>query len=311
MEIVFFGSSQFAVASLERLHDEDISISHVITQPDRKRGRNLRVLPTPVKSASQRLSIPICEAPEVHSMDFIKFLESLNADFFVVVAYGKILSKELLRIPKYCCLNVHASLLPKYRGAAPVNWAIINGERESGVSIIRMNECLDGGDIVMQKTVSISEKDTSVTLETRLAEMGGELLIKAIDLIAEGKGSYRKQDPSAVSFAPKLKKTDGEIDWKSDNKSIINRIRGLKPWPGTYSFLNGKLLKIITAEEYDGDCKGASPGEVVTVKGQAGFVVRTGDGALLIREVQLEGKKPMSSELFIRGHKVTRGKKLG
>ncbi|MBN1871569.1 MAG: methionyl-tRNA formyltransferase [Candidatus Omnitrophica bacterium] len=311
MKIVFFGSSEFAVSSLESLYREGFSIVSVVTQPDKKSGRNLKVQPTPVKRASKIINLPVYEARAKDAKDFMSFLSSLDADFFVVVAYGNILKKELLAMPRYCCLNVHASLLPKYRGAAPVNWSIINGDRESGATIIRMNESVDCGDIVLQEKVAVSERDTSITLESKLANVGSALLVKSIGLIEKGRASYVAQDSAAASFAPKLKKCDGKIDWRSDTKFIINRIRGLKPWPGTYTFLDKQILKIIEAEEYEGDYGGYLPGQIIVSDEKTGLAVRTRDGSLLIRDLQMEGKRKMDSKLFIRGHKIQVGKKIG
>jgi len=312
MNIVFFGTSQFAVSVLKRLKISGCSIAAIVTQADKKSGRYLKIAASPVKEEAARLGIPVYQPPDITREEFIESLKSFGADFFIVVSFGKILAKEILYIPRFCCLNVHASLLPRYRGAAPINWAIINGEDKTGATIIKMNEDMDAGEIVLQKELKIKADDTSETLNDRLADIGAELLIEAIELIQKGKAHFKKQNEEDATFAPKLTKKDGEVDWKLDTVSILNKIRGLKPWPGTYSFLKGRMLKIISAEaKSDKDLLRFLPGEVVTANENTGFIVKTGDGALSVLELQLEGKKEMSVELFLRGHKVEVRIKLG
>ncbi len=312
MKIVFFGTSEFAVTILKKLAASSHAISCVITQPDRKSGRRLRVSASPVKQEAKKLNIPLYQPEDIIEKSFIDRLKGYKADFFVVVAYGTILPKVILGIPRFCSLNAHASLLPKYRGAAPVNWAIANGEDKTGVTIIRMNEEMDAGDIILQKEAKIAPSEAAEALGSRLAAMGAGLLMEAMELIKEGKADFRKQDEKNVTFAPKLRKEDGRIDWGLDTADIINRMRGLEPWPGTYSFLDGHMLKIISAKAETGkDFSGFLPGELVASGEKEGFIVRTGDGAVSIREMQLEGKKRMSAELFLRGYKIKPGSKLG
>lgn len=319
MKIVFFGTSKFAVSALKRLKAAGYAVAAVVTQPDRKGGRHLKILPSPVKKEAEKLSAPVYQPEDITEQSFIEKIRSYGADFFVVVGFGSILTKELLDIPKFCCLNVHASLLPKYRGAAPVKWAVANGEKATGVTIIRMNEEMDAGDIVLQKEVGIGPDETSAALDDRLAKLGADLLIDAIEAIKKGKAQFRKQDEKDVTFAPRLTKKDGRIDWSLDTASILNRVRGFSPWPGTYSSLEGRVLKVISAEEAEGghstlnkaDFSGFSPGEVVAADEKAGLIVKTRDGAIAIKELQLEGKKQMSAELFLRGRKIEIGTKLG
>lgn len=312
MKIVFFGTSQFAVSALKKLKTSGYSVVAVITQPDKKSGRHLRVSSSPVKEEARKLEIPICQPQNITERDFITNLKSFDADFFVVVGFGKVLTKEILDIPQYCSLNIHASLLPRYRGAAPVKWAMVNGEEKTGATIIRMNEKMDGGDIVLQKELKIEDADTSQTLDNKLAAMGAELLIEAIELINGGKANFTKQNDKYATFAPKLTKKDGRIDWNQDTLSILNKVKGLKPWPGTYSFLEGHLLKIISAEpKFDKAFSRFSPGEVVIADEERGLFVKTKDGAIAILELQLEGKKRMSCKDFLRGRKITIGTRLG
>jgi len=283
-----------------------------VTQPDKKGGRHLKFIASPVKKEATKLGIPIYQLEDITEKTFIEKLKSFGADFFVVVGFGKLLTKVILDIPQFCCLNIHASLLPKYRGAAPIKWALVNGEVKTGVTIIRMNEEMDAGDIVLQKELKIGVDDTNQTLDEKLALMGAELLIDAMELIRGGKADFIAQDEKEVIFAPKLTKEDGKIDWNQSSISILNRIRALKPWPGTYSFFGTRMLKIIRAEaKRDMNFKNFTPGEIIVTDGKTGLIVKTGDGALSILELQLEGKKAMSVELFLRGHKIDVGAKLG
>jgi methionyl-tRNA formyltransferase len=312
MKIVFFGTSQFAVSALKKLKVNGYSIAGVVTQPDKKSGRHLKISISPVKKEAQRLHIPIYQPLDIIEQGFIERLKDFAADFFIVVGYGKILTKELLNIPRFCCLNIHASLLPKYRGAAPINWAIINGEEKTGVTIIKMNERMDAGDIILQKEIGIKPDDTSITVGDRLAVIGAELLMDAIELVKKDKADFIKQNERDATFAPKLTKEDGRIDWNLDTTSILNRIRGLKPWPSTYSLLEGHVLKIIFAQPKS--IKGIShflPGAVIAADTKSGLIVRTGDSALSILELQLEGKRQMSIESFLRGHTIRAGTILG
>jgi methionyl-tRNA formyltransferase len=310
-KIVFFGTSKFAVSALKRLKDSGCSVVAVVTQPDKKGGRNLKVITSPVKMEAQRLNIPVYQPLSITEEGFVDKLKSSKADFFVVVSFGTILPAEILEIPKSCCLNIHASLLPRYRGAAPVRWALINGEKKTGVTIIKMNEKLDAGDIVLRKELKIEEADTSEILDNKLAGIGAELLIEAIGLTMNGKAKFIKQNEKEATFAPRLTKEDGKLDWKLGSDSILNRINGLKPWPGTYSFLEGGLLKIIAAKKVlRKDSSKFTPGEIIAAD-KEGLIIKTGDSAISILELQLEGKKRMSAELFLRGHKIKPGLKLG
>jgi methionyl-tRNA formyltransferase len=310
-KIVFFGTSKFAVSALKRLKDSGCSVVTVVTQPDKKGGRHLKIITSPVKDEALRLNIPVYQPLSITEEGFVDKLKSSKADFFVVVSFGTILPAEILEIPKSCCLNIHASLLPRYRGAAPVRWALINGEKKTGVTIIKMNEKLDAGDIVLRKELKIEEADTSEILDNKLAGIGAELLIEAIGLTMNGKAKFIKQNEKEATFAPRLTKEDGKLDWKLGSDSILNRINGLKPWPGTYSFLEGGLLKIIAAKKVlRKDSSKFTPGEIIAAD-KEGLIIKTGDSAISILELQLEGKKRMSAELFLRGHKIKPGLKLG
>jgi len=312
MKIVFFGTSEFAASILQRLAGSGHSVAAVVTQPDRKGGRLLKTLTHPVKKRAKELALPLYQTGGFPDRELSARLKAAGADLFVVAAFGTILKKDLLDIPDVCSLNAHASLLPKYRGAAPVNWAVINGERKTGVSVIRMNERMDAGDIVIKRETDIGKDETSEGLSQRLAEMGGTLVLDAIELIRSGAARFLRQDEAEATFAPKLKKKDGKLDWSADTVSILNRVRGLKPWPGAYSFIGGRVLKIISAGPVATETfSHFSPGEVVAAGAGQGLFVKTGDGAISVFELQIEGKKPMRAEPFLRGHKIEVGKKLG
>ncbi len=304
MNIVFFGTSEFAMTVLRKLIDSEHKVLAVVTQPDRRRGRSLRFSSPPTKITAIKHDIPVYQPDDVSSKESVAYLKKLNADLFVVVAFGQILKKEALDIPKFYCVNIHSSLLPKYRGAAPTNWAIMNGDTATGVTIIKMNEKMDEGDIILKKEIAIDKEDTNVTLSEKLADIGADALIETIESIGSGKARFAKQDGSAVTYAPKLKKEDGLINWNEPAVKIHNKVRGLLPWPGAYTHFKGKTLKILKTEVLEaGNGKGAS-GEVVDIIKHKGIVIKTGDDNLLIQYVQIEAKKPFDTDAFLCGHKI-------
>lgn len=298
MRIIFFGSSDFAAAILKSLKDKE-EVLLTVTQPDRKKGRSLEVGATPVKVMADRLGIKTIQPEDVNQEDVIEHLKGLNAGLFVVAGFGQILKKDLLDVPEYYPINVHASLLPKYRGAAPINWAIADGEKETGVSIIKMNEGMDEGDIILDRVVQIDSDDDAVTLSKKLSIEGAGLLLDSIKLIKEGRVKFVRQDSSEATYAPKLKKKDGLIDWKQDAADIYNRVRAFVPWPACFTYWDKKILKIWKAKVMPGT---AVPGTVIKVDAD-GIVVSTGKDALRIEELQLEGRCHMKAEEFTRGHK--------
>ena len=309
MKIVFFGTSEFAVPSLKELSASAHEILAVVTQPDRKKGRHLHKAAPPIKIEAASSGISVHQPENPNAKDFIKILSSIKADLFVVVSFGHILKKDILDMPRLGAVNLHASLLPKYRGAAPINWAVIKGEKDTGVSIIKMTEKMDAGDIVASEKIKILPEDTAATLTGKLSNKGALLLLKALDETVKGKTACKKQDEKLVSFAPKLKKENGLIDWSWTAPELHNLIRGLLPWPGAYTHWKGRLLKIwkAEAEALDFDLP---PGRISTV-GDKGIVVKTSSGSLVINELQLEGGKRMDAAAFIRGHKLSTGDKLG
>lgn len=298
MKIVFFGSSEFAVPSLARLLDSPHKIVGVVTQPDRKKGRLLRVAATPVKAFASSKGIKTYEAERLDEARGIKHLKSFSADLFVVVAFGQILPKSVLEIPKIYSINLHASLLPKYRGAAPINWAVMNGESQTGLTIIKMNEKMDAGDIVLQRRVSIEKEDTSADLNVKFADLGAVLLLDAVKFIEEKRISFKKQDEKKRSLARLLKKEDGLINWESPAVEIYNKIRGTVPWPGAYTYFDGKKINIPKAAVVDGEGR---PGEIIEAKNE--LIVGTKKELLKVLKIQVEGKKTMETCDFLRGQR--------
>jgi methionyl-tRNA formyltransferase len=312
MNIVFLGSADFAVPSLKLLLTTDHKISCVVTQPDRQKGRGLSVAGTAVKTVALEEDLQIYQPEDINAAGTITLLKKLNPELFVVIAYGQILSEELLDIPEIFAINLHASILPRYRGAAPINWAIINGESTTGVTVIKMTRQMDAGPIILQKEIGISTDDTSVTLEERLSGIGAHLLLQAIKLIETGKYDLVPQDEEGVVFAPKLKKEDGLIKWDKPAQDIYNLIRGYIPWPGAFTYYQGKLLKIYKARVSSRVLEFASsnPGEILEAS-KEGIAVFTGKGNIIIEELQIEGKRRMAAGDFIAGYKILPREILG
>lgn len=312
MNIVFFGSSQFAVLSLKALFTTKHEISCVVTQPDRPKGRGLTLAPTPVNIAAQELGLKIYQPTQINTTEAIKFLKDLQPDLFVVVAYGQILSQGTLDIPKIFSINVHASLLPKYCGAAPINWAIIKGEKTTGITIIKMVKEMDAGPIILQEELDINLEDTAISLEDKLAHLGAKVLIESLEALEKGGYDLISQDEKNISFAPKLKKEDGLIDWDKPSDEVCNLIRGCLPWPGAFTYYQGKILKIYKAKviSLSRYLVVSAPGEIINVS-KEGIVVATGKDNLIIEELQIEGKRRMGVAEFMVGHKVSLGERLG
>ena len=309
MRILFFGTPSFAIPSLEALIKGEDKIIGVVTQPDRPKGRGRRPSPPPIKLLAEGHNLPIYQPRVAKEKEFIDLIRNLEPDLIVVVAYGQILPKEILDIPPLGAIGVHPSLLPKYRGAAPINWAIINGERITGVTIFRLCEKLDSGDIILQRAIEILPGETAGGLSDRLAKFGADLLLEAIKDMKEGRIHLVKQDEDLASYAPCLKKEDGLIDWERSAKEIANLICGLDPWPSAYTYLNGELLKLFKAKVASLD-KVAEPGTILEIESK-GMKVATRDGAVLIEEIQRAGKKRLKVSEFVKGHPISPGKKLG
>ncbi len=308
MKIVFFGTSEFAIPALKALLESPHKVLAVVTQPDRKRGRQLKLSPSPIKVLAMTHDIKVYQPQNASDAESVQYLKNLCADLFVVVSFGQILKKQVLSLPEVYSINLHGSLLPKYRGAAPTNWAIINGDSTTGVTTIKMNENMDEGDVILKKELKIDKDDTNITLSEELSELGADVLLEAIDLIANKKATFTKQDDSIATYAPKLKKKDGLIDWKEDAAKIRNKVRGYIPWPGAYTYFNGKILKVLETEVLSRDAgKFGKTGEVVDIVKNKGIAVRTGEGNLVIKYLQLEGKKILDTDSFLRGHRIVLG----
>lgn len=303
--IVFFGTPLFAVPSLERLLQGPDEVVAVVTQPDRGKGRGKRVFPSPGKEAAQKHGLTILQPERVKEESFQKQVQGLEPDLFVVVAYGQILPKSFLEIPRYGAMNVHASLLPKYRGAAPIPWVILKGEKVTGVTTMMMDPGMDTGGILLQAEVPIEERETYETLHNRLATLGAGLLLETLAGIKAGTVHPRPQDPSQATYAPTLKKEEGRIDWEKTAEEIDRQVRGFNPWPAAFTQWQGRLLKICAGEARQGSAQGKT-GAVVWL-GTDFIEVRTGKGSFLMREVQLEGGRRMKAKDFLSGHPISVG----
>ena len=303
MKAVFMGTPDFAVPTLNALI-ENHEVLAVVSQPDKPKGRGKKMQPTPVKLAAEAHGIPVYQPAKIKDPEFVEFLSTIKADVFVVVAYGQILPQSILDMPKYGCINIHASLLPRYRGAAPIEWSVINGEKETGVTTMFMAEGLDTGDIIEEAVTEIGAKETAEDLRSRLAELGAELILSTMKAVISGDFKRTPQDDSKSNYAVRLSKEMGKADWSLPAVKIERLIRGLRPWPVVYSSLSGRGLKIYAADVVE-DMSG-EPGEIIEV-GKKNFVVACGKGALRIRMVQPEGKKMMDAASFLNGNKLTVG----
>lgn len=308
MRIVFMGTPDFSVPALEALVEGGHEVVAAITQPDKPKGRGKAVLMTPVKEKAMELGIPVYQPVKVREPEFVEKLRQMEPDAIVVVAFGQILPKSILEIPRYGCVNIHASLLPKYRGAAPIQWAVIDGERESGVTTMFMNEGLDTGDMLEKEAVTLDPKETGGSLHDKLSAIGGRLILSTLKGLEDGTLKGTPQTDEGTCYAKMLKKSLGDIDWTMDAAAIERLIRGLNPWPSAYTCLHGKTLKI-----WDGDVLereyGVEPGTVAEVAKDR-LVVQTGQGSLAIRSLQLEGKKRMDAGDFLKGYAVEAGTRL-
>jgi methionyl-tRNA formyltransferase len=303
LRLVFMGTPEFAAVSLQKLIDRGEKVVAAITQPDRPKGRGQRLLSPPVKLLAEAHGIPVLQPAKVRAPEFIDAMRELSPDLIVVVAFGQILPKALLEIPRHGCINVHASLLPSYRGAAPINRCVIDGGTETGVTTMLMDVGLDTGDMLLKKATSIGPDEDAQTLHDRLAQIGAEALADTLDLLASGVLIPEKQDDQLSSYAPMLKKEEGLIDWDREPQTIRNMVRGLTPWPGAYTFLDGKTLKIYRCRVAGGS---GVPGTVLQAD-RSGLVVACRGGGLLIEELQLEGKKRLSSKEFLAGYNIKPG----
>lgn len=324
MRIVFMGTPDFAVPALKALAESDRHrVTLVVTQPDRPKGRSGKPAPSDVKKCALEYNIPVFQPEKIREKEAADRLYEEKADIFVVAAFGQILPKEILEMPRYGCVNIHGSLLPKYRGAAPIQWAVLNGERQAGNTIMQMNEGLDTGDILTQESVLLEERETAGSLYEKLSQMGGSLLLKTLDLLERGAVIPVPQDDAKSCYAKMLRKEMGQIDWNKSAEAIGRLVRGMNPWPSAYTHWNGKLLKIWMAapvsekdsEALEGTAAAKNtpdvrPGTVVTAAKDR-LWIQTGNGLLALEDLQLEGKKRMLAAAFLMGCRMQPGDVLG
>jgi len=308
-KIIFFGTPEFAVPSLQLLIDRKEDILCVVTQPDRPVGRGRKLKFSPIKELALKYDIKVLQPEKIRDPKFIEQFQDLSADLAVVAAYGQIFPKSLLELPQNGFINVHSSYLPFYRGAAPINQAIINGEKETGVTIMLLDEGMDTGDIIVQGKTPIGLEENASSLHDRLSVFGAELLDKALDMLDYGEWNPVPQDNQKATYAHLLKKEDGQINWSLSAETIFNQIRGMTPWPGCFTRLKNKTLKIHKAKILDTK-KEAAHGQIISVT-ENGIEVSAAEGCLLLKEIQLEGKKRMATEDFIKGYKLEPGTVLG
>jgi len=307
--ILFMGTPAFALSSLQMLHAQKYPIIGVVSQPDRPQGRGLKEVAPPVKILAQKIGLPVFQSPNVKDQSFIELFQKLNPEMVVVAAFGQILPKVIIDFPPLGCLNIHPSLLPKYRGAAPINWPIIRGETKTGVTIMLMDEGMDSGDIILQNETTIDANEDYGQLHDRLASMGASLLTEAIEQMIAGKALRKPQDSTLVTYAPRLKKATGQINWQANVFDIVNLIRGLSPTPAAYTFLEGQVLKIFVAEANQNKIS-ETPGTIGADTAR-GLPVVAADGYVILKEVQLGGKKKMPAKEFLRGYRLNRQTVLG
>lgn len=310
MNLIFCGTPQFAVPTLEKLLAERFAVELVITQPDEPSGRGYEVKPPPVKQLALKAGVPVFQPAKLKDPATQEFLSKYHPDAFVVVAYGRIIPPWMIALPRLGCINLHASLLPKYRGAAPIQWALIRGERTTGVTTMKIDPGMDTGDILLRREEPIRDDDTTETISARLSTIGADLMIDTLRGLDRGEITPRPQDHAQATLAPIIKKEDGRIDWKMTAQEIAWRVRGFRPWPGAYTTFRGKNLHIWTAAVHSGETLGsAEPGALTAAAGR--FLIGCGQGTRLeVKELQVEGRKRLSARDFLNGVRLAPGEKL-
>lgn len=307
MRILFMGTPEFAQISLKALVEDNRDVVCVITQPDKPKGRGYEMAMPEVKVYALEKNIPVYQPETLKDEAILPLLEEYRPDVIIVVAYGKILPEYVLKFPKYGCINIHGSLLPKYRGAAPIQRAVIDGEKVSGITGMYMEKGLDTGDMLIKRELPIGEETTAGEYHDALAVLGGEVLLEILDALSEGTLSPEKQDDSLSTYASQLTKAEGEIDWHNTNEQIYNKVRGLNPWPKAFSFIGGKRFVV----DFVYKCgQSGNAGEVLSAD-ENGILVACGKGSVLIKEIKVEGKKKMSVGDYLRGHKIEKGTVIG
>ena len=313
MNIIFMGTPDFAVGTLDALVEAGHRITLVVTQPDKPKGRGKEIQMSPVKETALKHNISVYQPLRAREASFIEEMRALRPDVMVVIAFGQILPKELLSVPRYGCVNIHASLLPKYRGAAPIQWAVINGDKKTGLTTMLMDEGMDTGDMLEKREITLDEKETGGSLFDRLSLLGGELILSTLDGLEKGTLVRTPQNHQEATYVKKIPKSLGEVDWTMDGEAIERLIRGLNPWPSAYTWLNGRMLKLWEAEVLPAETRKNLGNGEESICGQilsateAGLKVQTGNGILNITSLQLEGKKRMDTAAFLRGFTVQEG----
>lgn len=307
MKIIFMGTPDFAAASLEALIASRHEIQAVVTQPDKPKGRKGELTPSPVKVVAEEKGIKVYQPLKVRDEEFVKTLRAYNPDVMVVVAFGQIIPLSILQMPKFGCVNIHGSLLPKYRGAAPIQWAVLDGEKETGITTILMDEGIDTGDILLKKTIKIDADETSGSLFDKLMALGAKTILETLDELEKGSLTPTKQGESPTAYAKMLTKAMGLIDFTKSAKELDCFVRGMDPWPSAYTLLSGKTLKLWKVRAVEG---GGKAGSVIEI-GKESFTIACGEGAIEVLEVQLEGKKRMSAGDFLKGSTLNIGQELG
>ena len=308
MNIVFMGTPEFALPTLKKIHDSSHSILSVVTQPDRPKGRGQKQVDSPIKKFALKNNLPVLQPKSVNTQEFIGSLLVNRPDYIIVVAFGQILSEAFLKIPKQFCINLHSSLLPKYRGAAPINRSILNGDNRSGVTTMIMDKGMDTGDILLVDETPIELSDDAQSLHDKLSEQGGKLVLETLSRLKKNDLLPTPQNSDLASYAPKLKKEESLIDWEMDAENIFNKVRGLSPWPGTHTLYNGKRLAILKGEIVSGESSDR-PGHIERIT-DTGIEVGTGKHRLKITELKPEGKKAMPAKSFLSGYKINCDDKL-
>lgn len=305
MRVIFMGTPDFSVPTLEEIIKAGHEVVLVVSQPDKAVGRSKALKYTPVKECALAHGIEVYQPEKIRAEECVEYLKSYNADIIIVEAFGQIVTKEILDMPRYGCVNVHASLLPKYRGAAPIQWTVINGDKITGVTTMRMDEGIDTGDMIMKQEVAVDEEETGGSLFDKLAQTGAKLCVKTMEAIENGTAVCTPQDDSQATHTGKIKKELGSIDWSADAEVIERLIRGLNPWPSAYTRLEDKNLKIWKAKVVSHEVT-AAPGCILKAEKDE-LKIQAGNGVLALLEVQLEGKKRMTTDAFLRGYHISEG----
>ncbi len=311
VKVLFFGTAEFTIPILAKIK-ENFNLIGVVCQPDKRKGRKYQLQPPPAKIWAEKNNISVYQPITLKDEKVIEQIKNFYPDIIVTAAYGKILPKSILDIPPYGCLNIHASLLPKYRGAAPINWAIFNGEKKTGITIILMDEGMDTGPIIIQQKLDILDEDNAITLSKKLSKLGAELLVKILPLWIKKEITPMPQDDTKATYAPLLKKENGLIKWEWDSEKIINHIRAFVPWPGSFTFFRNKKIILEEVENFNKYIVETSlePGKIIKILKKEGPIVATGNGGVLVKKLKIENKKTILGKDFLNGYRIIPGEKF-